>query len=1104
MWSEKFERLKQSASKNKYLIDNSFTIDVAVIFVENYEKFFNKIKKISHTIKQLKKQISIEFHQFINRWNYQAANKLSSHREWDHHIDLKSEVVSLVKKTYVLSREQTQMIKQYIDEMLEKDFIRFSKFDYAILVLIIKKLEEDLRVCVNYRALNALIIKNRNASSLIRETLTRLCAIRIYSKFDIIAAFNEVRMREKDEKKIVFLTRYDLFEYVVMSFELCNAFEIFQSFINNTLREYLNDFYFNYLDDILIFSNFKKEHIEHVRKVLKRLKEINLFLNIDKCEFFVISVKYLDLIITIDDIKMNSQKIETIVNWKSSKCVKNVQIFLDFVNFYRKFIFDYFRLAASLSKLTKITEIDFAYSWNLENSEKAIFRTLKLVFIIVLILQHFNSNLKTWIETDVFDWIVVAILSQRDIDEQLHSVIYMSKKMSSVECNYEIYDKKLLAIVKAFEKWKSECVETSIEDSVKILIDHKNLEHFMSFKQLNRRQTKWTEFLAKFNFKIAYRSNVQRTKSDNLTRRSQDLSENNNDERQQYNHRILLKAHYLKSEVRKAIEMTLALMNEREETVASLAVMLYDLSEKKFETDEKSTVESSAERHLEDDSIEEKSTEEFSIDTFTAQSDIMTRIIVVYSNDDNLQKIIEVKRQELRRISADIIKTEIRLKFDDCEIRKNDLLWIKNRLYVLEDEELHRVILKQFHDASISDHADRAITYDRLSTHYYWFRMLHTIFRYVKSCTQCKRIKTYRQDKQDLLKSLSILERYFQNISVDFITSLFTCTRYDRVYKHIMIVIDRLSKKKKFISLKSLEMKVVIQVFLKWIWREKDYSDSIVSNRKTQFISHFWRRLCERINIKSKLSTVWHFEIDDQIENVNVDLKVYLRVYVNFNQNNWINLLSIVEFEVNFVINSSTDMTLFLATKEYLSKSDLKSLTLITDNVIQKREMKDVDKFIQHQEKLREFLRNELIWTQVKQEEQINKRRHVVSELRMRNKVMLDSRYISIIRSNRELNYKNLDSFEIVRAINNSVYELNLSKSMKRVFSVFHLWLLHLKDDDSLSKQENHEFDLIATDVEDNELWKTEKILKFKIDMRMIDFESQQRDAKDCLYYYVK
>lgn len=129
----------------------------------------------------------------------------------------------------------------------------------------------------------------------------------------------------------------------------------------------------------------------------------------------------------------------------------------------------------------------------------------------------------------------------------------------------------------------------------------------------------------------------------------------------------------------------------------------------------------------------------------------------------------------------------------------------------------------------------------------------------------------------------------------------------------------------------------------------------------------------------------------------------------------------------------------FLAIKGYLPKSGLKHLTPITGNAIQRREMKNADRFIQHQEKLREFLRNELIWARAKQEDQANKRRHAASELRVGNKVMLDSRYISTIRPNRGLDYKNLGSFEIIRAINNSVYELDLPKSMKEVFPVFHL-----------------------------------------------------------------
>ena len=121
-------------------------------------------------------------------------------------------------------------------------------------------------------------------------------------------------MKKNDEEKIIFLTRYDFYEYVIMSFELCNVSNTFQSFINATLREYLNDFCSDYLDDILIYNETREKHVEHVFKMLKKLQIVELYLNIDKCEFFVQEVKYLKLIIIIDDIKMNLKKIEIIVD----------------------------------------------------------------------------------------------------------------------------------------------------------------------------------------------------------------------------------------------------------------------------------------------------------------------------------------------------------------------------------------------------------------------------------------------------------------------------------------------------------------------------------------------------------------------------------------------------------------------------------------------------------------------------------------------------------------------------------------------------------------------------------------------------------------------
>ena len=227
---------------------------------------------------------------------------------------MKFEFTSSTKKAYEFSRDQIIVVKHYIDDMLSKNFIRFNYFDYFFSILIVKKSEGELKVCVDYKILNVLTIKNRNTSSLIRETLVRLCAAKIYIKFDIIATFNEIRIKKENEHKIVFLIRYDFFEYVVMSFELCNASSTFQFFINATLREYLDDFCTVYLNDILIYSDNRENYIEHVNKVFERFQKIELFLDINKCEFFTTEMKYLSFIITIEDIKMNSIKINVVIN----------------------------------------------------------------------------------------------------------------------------------------------------------------------------------------------------------------------------------------------------------------------------------------------------------------------------------------------------------------------------------------------------------------------------------------------------------------------------------------------------------------------------------------------------------------------------------------------------------------------------------------------------------------------------------------------------------------------------------------------------------------------------------------------------------------------
>ena len=986
------------------------------------------------------------------------------------------------------------IVKKYIDEMLRKKFIKKSISHYAASMLIIKKSKKNFKICVDYKTLNALTVKNRNASSLIKKILTRLNSIKIYNKFDIVVVFNEVRIKKNDEHKTIFLTRYDFFEYVMMSFELCNASKTFQTFINFTLKKYLNDFCTNYLNDIFIYSDNKKKHIAHVFKMLERLQHAELFLNVNKCEFFVTTIKYLKLIITIEKVKMNSIKVKAIVNWKSLKNLKDVQTFIDFVNFYKKFILSYFRIILFLIKLTKFSKKNFAFSWSFDESKKTIFKKLKLTFTTTFILTHFDIDVETWIEIDASNYVITTIIFQRKIDENLHFVTYMSKKMSSIECNYEIYDKKLLIIIKVFEKWRLECAKTLVDSSIKILIDHKNLKYFMTSKQLNRRQVKWIEFLIEFNFKIAYKSNTQNTKSNNLTRRSENLSKNRENERHKYNHKVLLKEQCLNAEIRKTVKMTSKFMNENEKIVTALTIMLYELNAKneKFESNnddvtsnEKTTSTNEKSKNFENEKVFESS--------------VVERIKNAYSNDVIFQRIMKNKRNEKKKISIDITKSKIKLEFENCEIIKN-FFYVRKRLYVFNDETFHASILKFFHDNSSTKHANKFIIYDRISRHYFWSKMTETIVKYVKNCHICKRIKHYRKSKQKLFKSLSIFERYFQNISIDFIISLFKCMRNDKTYKHIMIIMNRFNKKKKFVTLYSLNVETMIQIFIEWIWREEKYFSIIVSNKKTQFIVHFWRRLCKRIDTNSKLFIAWHSKTDDQTKIINANLKTYFRAFVNYNQNNWVNYLTIIEFEINSTKSSLTNVESFLTTKKYFSRLNLESSKSIIDTTTQKKNMKNVDKLIEKLKIIKVFLRNELKWAQTQQKHQANRRKQSTTKFRVDDKIMLNFKFLKTLKSNNELNYKNLNSFTINRMINNNAYQLNLSKSMSDVFSIFHSWLLHLNNSNFMSKQKNDESNSIVRNVNENE-YSMNEILNFKIDRRKNDSATSQRS---CLQYQIK
>ncbi len=183
-----------------------------------------------------------------------------------------------------------------------------------------------------------------------------------------------------------------------------------------------------------------------MRKILQRLRETNIQIDVDKCEFHIIETKFLEMIIDCDDIKMNLEKVKAIVKWKKFTHLKKIQTFLKFVNFYRRFIKNFLIVVKFFVKLIKKNHL---FSWS--DDCQTTFDNLKKRVIETLVLSYFSSELKTFLKSNSFDYVSIEILSQKEDDDLIKSITYFSKTLFSVKCNYEIYDKELLAIIRCFE-----------------------------------------------------------------------------------------------------------------------------------------------------------------------------------------------------------------------------------------------------------------------------------------------------------------------------------------------------------------------------------------------------------------------------------------------------------------------------------------------------------------------------------------------------------------------------------------------------------------------------------------------------------------------------
>jgi hypothetical protein len=452
-----------------------------------------------------------EYHEFADVFNKGKADKLPPHRSYDLKIEIEDGTPP-PSRMYSLSQSELETLRLFIEEHVNLGFIRPSKSPHGAPVLFIKKKDGSLRLCVDYRGLNRITKKDRYPLPLLSDLLDAPSKARVFTKIDLRHAYHLVRIADGEEWKTTFRTRYGSFEWLVMPFGLTNAPAAFQRFMNDIFSDLLDVCVIIYLDDILIYSEDISQHKAHVKEVLRRLRKNGLYAAPPKCEFHKDSVEYLGFILSTDGLKMAEDKVKTILDWPEPRKVKDVQSFLGFCNFYRRFIYGYSDIVIPLTRLTRKN-----FPWNFDEKCRTAFETLKRQFTQAPVLTKWVPDSELILETDASDYALAAIISRRTPDGEIHPIAFHSRSFHSAELNYDTHDKELLAIFEAFKHWRQYFEGSGIP--IDVVTDHRNLEYFATTKILTRRQARWSEYLSQFNMVIRFRPGKLGTKPDALTRR---------------------------------------------------------------------------------------------------------------------------------------------------------------------------------------------------------------------------------------------------------------------------------------------------------------------------------------------------------------------------------------------------------------------------------------------------------------------------------------------------------------------------------------------------------------------------------------------------------
>ncbi|KAJ9514003.1 hypothetical protein QJQ45_021112 [Haematococcus lacustris] len=787
-----------------------------------------------------------------------------------HSIKLKPNEPIPHSRPYKLSPiEQAELAKR-IPEYIAKGWIEPSDSPYSSPLLFVEKNDGTLRMCVDFRALNKITVRDRFPLPLIDDLFDKLQGCTLFSSMDLQSGYHQILIPAEDVPKTAFSTPTGHYQYKVLCFGLTNAPATFQRVMNNIFHDLLGKSVLVYLDDILIMSRSLEEHFMHLEQVLQRLHMHKLFARLSKCSFLRAMLKFLGHIVGKDGIAVDPAKVEAIHSWPVPRTLLALQGFLGAANYVRRFVLGFSMLAAPLTDLVGHKAKDFDWqAWNPETL--AAFQALKHAIAQVPMLKLPDHTRPFEVCCDASLLGVGAVLLQDD-----HPVAYMSRKFSAAECNYTTGEQELLALVTACKVWR--CYLEGV--SFVLVTDHMPLTYLHTQKVLSRRQARWMEYMARFSFEIKYKPGVGNP-ADPLSR-----------------YPVLAMTVWLLAITRAQARCVTPKHTAKPPTQPDAdPVTAMHAPPMPPYADHVMTVPAAHEPPSYDEAADLLPHGDASTSS-SSDSDFDSGVKMTCNTEPPLFHHISVADQlragyEDDPMFKDPAQTAVMKHTDEGLWKMADTdVYVVPNVTALREHILHEV-----HDAAYSGHSGITKTLQRLRAVFWWSTMREDVRHYVANCDACQHNKAATQKPGGLLQPLSVPGWRWESISMDLIVKL---PKSHEGYDSICVFVDRLSKMVHFAPCnESMDAMGFAKLFIKHIFRLHGLPREVITDRGAHFHNLFWEGVCEQLHIKRCLSTAYHPQSDGQTERYNRVLEEMLRHYVGPTQNDWPDHLPCAEFAVN-------------------------------------------------------------------------------------------------------------------------------------------------------------------------------------------------------------